>query len=98
MAETQKELGFHGIRKVENDGFEHWSARDLMVELGYSTWQKFLSVITKAQVACTNSGQNTENHFIQTVKMVEIGSKSERGIDDFELTRYAGFLMKKRHY
>lgn len=83
-----------GDLKQENDaGMEFWYARDLQTVLDYSTWDKFKRVIQKAITACDNSGQPAENHFSQVVKMVRIGSSAQREIEDFELSRYACYLI-----
>jgi DNA-damage-inducible protein D len=71
------------------EGVECWSARELQELLGYSKWENFEKVIKKAKEACSNAGELIENHFPDIRKMVGIGSKSERAIDDIALTRYA---------
>ena len=66
----------------ELEGVECWSARELQNLLGYSKWENFEKVIEKAKDACRNAGELIENHFPDIRKMVEIGSKTERPIDD----------------
>lgn len=44
-------------------------------------------------MACENSGQQIVDHFADVSKMVEIGSSSERSIEDIKLTRYACYLI-----
>ena len=83
---------FEGI-VCEYDGVECWSARDLCTLLGYKLWQNFTKVIDKAKDACTNVGQQVEDHFIDINKMVVIGSGAERQVDDIMLTRYACYLI-----
>ncbi len=61
--------------------------------LGYKLWQNFTKVIDKAKDACTNVGQQVEDHFIDVNKMVVIGSGAERQVDDIMLTRYACYLV-----
>ena len=77
----------------EIDGVECWSARELQDLLGYSKWENFEKVIQKAKEACNNAGESIENHFPDIRKMVEIGSNSERPINDIALTRYACYLI-----
>jgi DNA-damage-inducible protein D len=61
--------------------------------LDYDEWRNFLKVIDKAKTACLNSGHNVSDHFVDTNKMVKLGSGSERQIDDIMLTRYACYLI-----
>lgn len=75
------------------NGVEYWMARDIQRLLDYTDWRNFLLVIEKAKTACTNSGQNSVDHFVDVNKMVKLGSGSERQIDDIMLTRYACYLI-----
>jgi DNA-damage-inducible protein D len=77
----------------ELEGVECWSARELQELLGYSKWENFEKVILKAKDACKTAGELIENHFPDVRKMVEIGSKSERPLEDIALTRYACYLI-----
>ncbi len=77
----------------EKEGVEFWFARDLQVLLGYSQWRNFLQVIAKSKIACNNAGQNTDDHFAEVSKMVNIGSGAERPLEDIMLTRYACYLI-----
>jgi len=61
--------------------------------LGYSKWENFEKVIRKGKDACLNAGEEVSNHFPDVRKMVGIGSKTEREIDDILLTRYACYLI-----
>jgi DNA-damage-inducible protein D len=74
-------------------GVECWSARELQNLLGYNKWENFEKVIQKAKDACGNAGELAENHFPDVRKMVEIGSDTERPINDISLTRYACYLV-----
>ena len=73
-------------------GVECWSARELQNLLGYSKWENFEKVIQKAKDACLNAGELIENHFPDIRKMVEIGSSTERPVNDMALTRYACYV------
>lgn len=84
---------FEKARQTDTAGNEYWSARDLQHLLDYSTWQKFMAVITKAQTACAQSGYAVADHFNRTVKMVVIGSGAQRQQTDFHLSRYACYLI-----
>jgi DNA-damage-inducible protein D len=68
-------------------------ARDIQYLLGYSKWDNFLKVLAKARTACDVSGHSVPDHFADVGKMVDLGSGSQRQIDDLMLTRYACYLV-----
>lgn len=72
---------------------ECWSARELQQILGYSKWNNFLHVVEKAKEACKNAGEKDSDHFADIGKMVDLGSGSQRKIEDIALTRYACYLI-----
>ena len=84
---------FEEIKHINQFGNEYWYARELQVALEYREWRKFYGVITKAEEACTNSKVKVSDHFVQTAKMVEIGSGAKRKQVDYELSRYACYLI-----
>ena len=47
----------------------------------------------KAKIACENAGSLVSDHFPDVRKMVNLGSGSEREIDDILLTRYGCYLI-----
>lgn len=74
-------------------GIEFWLARDLQYLLGYAKWDNFLNVVSKAKTACEVSGHTITDHFADVGKMVDLGSGSQREVDDIMLTRYACYLI-----
>lgn len=75
------------------EGIECWSARELQKLLGYSKWENFDKVISKAKDTCENAGEIIEDHFPDVRKMVSIGSGAEKEVVDILLTRYACYLI-----
>ena len=84
---------FENIKHVDEYGNEYWYARELQVALDYKRWDKFCKVIENAKIACEKSGYDVLDHFSQLGKMVEIGSGAKRKQGDYELSRYACYLI-----
>lgn len=84
---------FEGHAQQTEDRVEYWLARDLQQLLGYAQWRNFLHTVSKAKTACEVSGHQVSDHFADVSKMVDLGSGSQRLIDDIMLTRYACYLI-----
>lgn len=84
---------FEGHAQKTENGIEYWLARDIQHLLGYSKWDNFLNVVSKAKTACDISGHEVTDHFADVGKMVDLGSGSQRKVDDLMLTRYACYLI-----
>lgn len=77
----------------QETGIEFWSAREMMAVLGYTRWENFFKAIQRATESCKTASIPLENHFREIKKMVTLGSDSQRLINDYELTRYACYLI-----
>ena len=81
---------FNPIRKVNGDGLEYWSGRDLMPILGYQAWHRFEDAIDRAKSSCENAGNVVAEHFTtEALKIISAGRPSE----DCYLTRYGAYLV-----
>ena len=84
---------FEAHAQQTESGIEFWLARDIQYLLGYTKWDNFLNVVSKAKTACEVSGHQVTDHIADVGKMVDLGSGSQREVDDLMLTRYACYLI-----
>lgn len=91
--QAEEYKNFEEIKKLREDGTEYWNARELSKVLQYKKWENFAKVIDRAKLACNNSGFEIQDHFPEVRKMVEIGSNTLRELLDYELSRYACYLI-----
>lgn len=91
--QAEEYKNFEKIKKIREDGTEYWNARELSEVLQYKKWENFSKVIDRAKLACDNSGLIIQDHFPEVRKMVEIGSNTVRELLDYELSRYACYLI-----
>lgn len=87
------ETTFESIKHINEFGNEYWLARELMMALEYTRWGNFEKVIEKAKLACELSENIVTDHFADVSKMVLIGSNAQRKQNDYELSRYACYLI-----
>ena len=84
---------FESIKKIDENGVEYWTARELMTVLGYETWRRFEDVIKRAQQACVNSRQFPQDHFADAGKLIKMAKDAVREVNDYRLDRYACYLV-----
>jgi DNA-damage-inducible protein D len=70
---------------AEENGKRTWSARRLMVALGYDNWPTFKKVIEKAMSSCALLGVQLFDHFSPSKYHGENG----RDLEDYALSRFA---------
>jgi DNA-damage-inducible protein D len=93
LRENNDNNTFEEIKHIDEYGNEYWYARELQKVLEYKEWRNFKVVIDKAIISCENSKFVALDHFVESNKMVEIGSKTSRAIKDYKLSRYACYLI-----
>ena len=59
----------------------------------YTEWRNFSKVIDKAITACENSENEVSDHFVEVNKTIEMPKSATKNIVDFELFRYACYLI-----
>lgn len=69
-------------------GEDRWSARWLMDQLGYPTWQHFEPVVERAKTTAHNEGFN-----VRTLFTVNRENSGGRPRIDYSVTRYAAYLI-----
>jgi DNA-damage-inducible protein D len=88
-----RENTFETIKRVDNNGKNYWSSRELAKALEYTDYRNFLTAVNKAKIACENSGEVIHTHFVDANEMVQIGSGAEKPVETIYLSRYACYLI-----
>lgn len=84
---------FESYSQKTEGGVEFWLARDLQQLLGYDKWDNFLSVISKAKIACETTEHTVSDHFADVGKTIQMPKSAQKEILDIMLTRYACYLV-----
>lgn len=84
---------FEAHAQQTETGIEFWLARDIQYLLGYTKWDNFLNVVSKAKTACEVSGHAVPDHFADVGKTIAMPKGAEKEVPDLMLTRYACYLI-----
>lgn len=83
---------FESHARTTASGVEFWLARDIQQLLGYTKWDNFLNVLSKAKTSCEVSGHQVADHFADVGKTIAMPKGAEKEVPDLMLTRYACYL------
>ena len=84
---------FDELAHLDESGVEYWSAREIMTLFGYNRWENFYNAITKALTSIQNAQIDVKYHLREVTKMLILGKNATRSVKDFELTRYACYIV-----
>ncbi|MCK9450389.1 MAG: DNA damage-inducible protein D [Bacteroidales bacterium] len=84
---------FEEIKEIDNRGNEFWGVRKLSKILEYSEFRHFLPVINRAKEACSNSGQDIQDHFEDYLEVISHGKGAIQKHPSVKLSRYACYLI-----
>lgn len=84
---------FEAHAQQTESGIEYWLARDIQHLLGYTKWDNFLNVVSKAKTACEVSEHAVADHFADVGKTIAMPKGAEKEVPDIMLTRYACYLI-----
>lgn len=79
---------FDSIKRTDADGLEFWSARDLMLIMGYPRWNEFTPAISRAILSAEAQGHDRHNLF-----RVNPEKSGGRPREDFFMPRLACYLV-----
>lgn len=84
---------FEQIKKINEFWQEFRSARELAKVLEYGDYRNFLTVLEKARIACKQSHQAVNDHFVDVNDMIKLAKWAKRQVEDVQLSRYACYLI-----
>jgi DNA-damage-inducible protein D len=86
-------VAFEQFKRFNAFDAEYWSARELQPLLGYAQWRRFEDAIKRAMTSCEESGNEAGHHFAGVGKMIDTGKGAVREVEDFQLSRFACYLI-----
>lgn len=84
---------FESIKHINEYGQEFWYARELQNALEYTEWRNFTKAIHRATESCESAGNTVSDHFVEVNKTIDMPKGAERIVKDFQLSRYACYLI-----
>lgn len=84
---------FDAIRGYRADGSEYWTARELMKWLGYTSWKQGEIALNRAIKSISNQGHDVTSNIVEVCKLVSRPSRGNIEIIDFELSRFACYVV-----
>lgn len=97
VARSAQDSPFDELRQFDDDGYEFWSARDLMSNLGYAQWQNFAETIERAKVSAINQGLDADIIFREakkyTTPLIPGQDQPRKFRRDTHLSRFACYLV-----
>ena len=88
IAQQNSDSPFDSIRRLDGNGNEFWTGRELMRLLSYAKWENFASTIEKARISCEAAGNQWA---INASRRQE--SIGKTGRENYTLSRYACYLI-----
>jgi len=76
---------FESYINKTKDGIEFWLARDLQRLLGYTKWDNFVNVVSKAKTACELSNIRISDHLADVGKTIKMPKTAEKMGPDFKI-------------
>lgn len=73
---------FESYAQHTESGVEFWLARDLQHLLGYTKWDNFTQVLSKAKTACEVSEHSISDHFADVGKTIQMPKGATKEIPD----------------
>ena len=87
------DISFEKLSTSDEHHSNYWYARDLQQLFEYTYWTEFERVITRAQLACENGGNDIKSHFILTTRPLEVFGVKFKEVQDYKLSRFATYLI-----
>ncbi len=89
QASSDSQTPFDDIKQTRPDGSEFWSARDLLLLMGYTQWKNFEVPLARAMKSAFNQEIDLTSNFSEMRKVSNAGPSQK----DYHLSRFAAYLV-----